>query len=87
MKQALRNADSVEMMEIAIKNKIFDPVVGYNFGGMYMFNDIGSPGKRVPGSDINYDTLVSTYEARVPAARMALQNYLNYINTESLDAI
>ncbi|MBR3837251.1 MAG: hypothetical protein IKJ74_03810 [Clostridia bacterium] len=87
IKQGMRNSESIEMMEIAIKNKIFDPVVGLNFGGMYMFNDIGSPGKRVPGSDINYETLASTYESRLTAARKALQNYLTFVNTESLDAI
>ena len=36
----------------------------------------------VPGTDANYDNLVSTYESRVNAARKQLQSYINYIDQE-----
>ena len=87
-KQAVRDAESVEMLEIALKNKVYDPVIGYNFGKMLnMFNEVTTPtgvsNSGLPGSDANYDTLVSNYTSKVEAARKALQNYIKYINTEA----
>ena len=43
-----------------------------------------TPNNEAPGSDAAYDTFVSTYESRYTAARKALQDYLNYINTEAV---
>ena len=34
------------------------------------------------GTDVNYDTLVSTYESRVAAARKQLNSYINYITRD-----
>ncbi|MBR3836847.1 MAG: hypothetical protein IKJ74_01765 [Clostridia bacterium] len=85
LKQSVRDLESAEMVEIALENKIYDPVIGYSFGGMNIFSAVGSANQNgIPGTDVNYDTLVSSYEAKVAAARKALTNYLNYINTESL---
>ncbi len=85
MKQAVRDDDSPRMLEMALKNKIYDPVVGYNFGKIQVFSEVGSNnGKDIPGTDINYDTLVSTYTSRVQAARTALADYQSYINVEEV---
>ncbi|MBR5296091.1 MAG: hypothetical protein IKU24_05830, partial [Clostridia bacterium] len=86
LKQSIRDAESAEMVEIALENKIYDPVVGYNFGGMYrIFEECGSPvPKGSVGTDEKYDTFVSTYESRYSAGRKALQEYLTYINTEAI---
>ncbi|MBP5289210.1 MAG: hypothetical protein J6Z79_04985 [Clostridia bacterium] len=90
--QSIKDAESVEMMEIALKNKIYDPVVLFDFGKMgagSLFGAAGSNGGQTAGqgplskgSDVNYDTLVSLYESRVTAARKALNNYINYITNE-----
>ena len=88
--QAVRDVESSEMVDTALKHKVYDPVVIFNFGniGTSLFAQCGSdgyggtsnPGVVAKGSDVNYDTLVSTYEARVEAARKALNNYINYIS-------
>jgi len=83
MKQAVRDDDSPRMLELGLKNKIYDPVVGYDFGKIQIFGDVGSPKKDVPGSDEAYDTFVSTYTSRVTAARTALADYQSYINVEA----
>ncbi|MBR5296008.1 MAG: hypothetical protein IKU24_05405, partial [Clostridia bacterium] len=84
LKLSIRDTESAEMVKIALENKIYDPVVGYNFGGMYkIFEECGSPvEKGSVGSDEKYDTFVSTYTGRYSAARKALQDYLTYTNTE-----
>ena len=89
--QVIKDEESVEMMDLALKNKLYDPVVIFNFGkiGNSVFQEAGSNGGKagstgtaVPGSDVNYDTLVSLYESRVNAARKALKNYINYVTAE-----
>ncbi|MBR2615626.1 MAG: hypothetical protein IKC69_02990 [Clostridia bacterium] len=83
LKQSVRDIESAEMVEMCLENKIYDPVVGYSFGSINIFSAVGSANQNgIPGTDVNYDTLVSTYESRVAAARKALNNYLNYINTD-----
>ena len=84
LKQSIRDVESAAMVELALANKLYDPVVGYNFGKIQIFSEVGSPGGNGSmGSDEAYDTLVSTYASRYTAARKALQDYLNYINTEA----
>ena len=84
LKQSIRDVESARMIEIAVENKIYDPVVGYDFGSMLqLFYEVGSPNNEAPGSDAAYDTFVSTYDARYTAARKALQDYINYISTEA----
>ena len=86
LKQAVRDDDSARMVEIAVKNKIYDPVTGYDFGGINtaLYYEVGTPGKDGSvGSDANYDTFVSTYTSRVGAVRTALADYQSYINTEA----
>ena len=89
--QAVRDEDSIEMLELGLKNKLYDPVVIFDFGkiGTSLFREVGSNGGRiagqgaaVPGSDVNYDTLVSTYQSRVEAARKALNSYIDYITND-----
>ena len=89
--QVMKDSNSAEMMEIALKNKIYDPVVIFDFGkiGSSLFKEVGSVGGKsgdngtaVKGSDVNYDTLVSTYESRLTAARKALQKYITYVTNE-----
>ena len=89
--QVIKDEDSMEMMDIALKNKVYDPVVIFNFGkiGTSLFSDAGSNGgvtagvgTPTAGSDVNYDTLVSLYESRLNAARKALRNYVNYITND-----
>ena len=89
--QVVKDSQSAEMMEIALKNKVYDPVVIFNFGqiGTSLFAAAGSDGGRadgkgtaVKGSDVNYDTLVSLYESRLSAARKQLQKYIDYISTD-----
>ncbi len=82
MKQAVRDDDSPRMLEIALKNKIYDPVVGYNFGKISIFGEVGSIANETVGSDVNYDTFVSTYTSRVQAARTALADYQSYITAD-----
>ena len=85
--QAVRDDDSGEMMDIALKNKLYDPVVIFNFGsiGTTLFQQAGSElggATAAVGSDANYDTLVSTYESRVEAARKALNRYVDFISED-----
>ena len=88
--QVVKDSQSSEMLDIAFKNKLYDPVVIFNFGsiGTTLFSQTGSNGSggagygSFKGTDVNYDTLVSTYESRVEAARKALSNYINYITQE-----
>ena len=90
-RQMIRDTESSEMLDLALKNKVYDPVVLYNFGSIgSIFKSCGSNGSggtggtpNAVGTDVNYDNLVSTYEARLDAARKALNNYLNYIDQEA----
>jgi len=76
-KQIVQDADSVEMLEIGLKNRVYDPAWGFNMGGFRdMMRSLGSPVKNVPNSDVNYDNMVSEYTGRVDAARKALEDYL-----------
>ncbi len=84
--QQVKDSETVEMLEIALAHKHYDVVGLFDFGklGRQLFMDVGSGGnvKGVPGTDVNYDTLVSVYESRVSAARKALNNYINYVTAE-----
>jgi hypothetical protein len=83
LKQSIRDVESARMVELALENKLYDPVVGYNFGKIMIFQEVGSSKEYgVPGTDANYDTFVSTYQARYTAARQQLKNYLEGINME-----
>ena len=87
-KQLARDPDTVEMLDLALENKIYDPSYLYNFGGMgTLFLECGSnggatagQGKATAGSDVNYDNLVSEYTKKLTAARKALTNYLTFID-------
>ncbi|MBQ3865868.1 MAG: hypothetical protein II776_03120 [Clostridia bacterium] len=92
-RQTVKDVESPEMLDLALKNKVYDPVVIFDFGqiGLSLFMQAGSngfggtgapAGVTAKGSDVNYDTLVSTYEARLKAARKALNNYVNYITAD-----
>ncbi|MBQ3865866.1 MAG: hypothetical protein II776_03110 [Clostridia bacterium] len=92
-RQLVKDLESAEMIDIGLRNKLYDPVVIFNFGnigttlfsqaGCDGFGGSGAPaGVTAKGSDVNYDTLVSTYESRVEAARKALNNYINYITVD-----
>ena len=86
--QMIRDEVSIEMLDLALKNKMYDPIVFFNFGAIgYIFRDAGSNGSGgtrgtvgAVGTDVNYDTLVSLYDARLAAARKALNNYLKYLD-------
>ncbi len=85
LKQSIRDVESARMVELAMENKLYDPVVGYDFGKIKIFEEVGSSKEYgVPGTDANYDTFVSTYQSRYNAARQALKDYLEYINTEEV---
>ncbi len=79
-KQLVTDTESIEMLEIALAHRIYDPVVGYNFGSMQtgLFNACGSAGTGL-GTDVNYDNFTSTYMANVNKAREAVQDYLTFI--------
>ncbi|MBR2635178.1 MAG: hypothetical protein IKD31_06325 [Clostridia bacterium] len=76
LKQAVVDVDSQEMVIMALENKIIDPVVMFNWGSINIFSEVGSPKAGVPGSDENWETLTSTYESRVGAARTAMEQFL-----------
>lgn len=80
-KQMVQDAESGEMLDLALKNKVYDPVIAFNFGSMErMFRTCGSDTENSKvGTDVNYGNLVSTYETRLNAARKALNEYRNYI--------
>ncbi len=85
LKQSVRDSESAEMVKMALENKVYDPVVGYDFGAtLAMFKEAGSPEAGKPGTDAYYDTLGSLYDARYGAARKALNDYIKYINTEEV---
>ena len=81
LKQSVSDQASAEMIELAMENKVYDPIAGYNFGSINIYSLVGSNNQNgIPGTDVNYDTFKSTYESRVNAARKALENYINFIN-------
>ncbi len=81
LKQAMSDLKSVEILEIALAHKVYDPIAGLEFGSINIYPLVGSNNqKNTPGTDVNYDNFVSTYEARVNAARKALQDYIDNIN-------
>ncbi|MBQ3865865.1 MAG: hypothetical protein II776_03105 [Clostridia bacterium] len=88
-RQVVKDLESSQMIDIALENKLYDPVAIFNFGdiGTTLFSQAGCDqwghdGIKAKGSDLNYDTLVSLYESRVQAARKALNNYINYITAD-----
>ena len=92
--QMVRDTRSAEMIEFAVKNRVYDPVMMYSFGGMgKIFDKAGSNGSggtgnsgdtAIIGSDVNYDTLNSLYQSLVTPARKALKNYLEYLEQEDV---
>jgi len=84
MKQGVSDPESAEMVEIAMKHKIYDPIAGYNFGNINIYAMVGSNnGADLVGTDVNYDNLTSSYEAKVVAARKALQQYVQYTDYQA----
>jgi hypothetical protein len=84
LKRSASDSNYAEMIEIAMKNKIYDPIAGYSFGGINIYSLVGSNNQNgIPGTDVNYETFTSNYESRVSAARKALQNYINFISTDT----
>ncbi|MBQ3865867.1 MAG: hypothetical protein II776_03115 [Clostridia bacterium] len=90
-RQVVKDLESAEMIDIGLRNKVYDPVAVFDFGniGYNLFAKCGSNGSggsngkpALPGTDVNYDTLVSTYKSRVDAARTALNTYVNYVTNE-----
>ena len=87
-KQMVRDAESVEMLDLALRNKVYDPVYMFNFGAMgSIFKDCGSNGSGgsggvvgAVGTDVNYETLVSVWQSRLDAARKSIKNYLSYLD-------
>lgn len=85
-KQIVTDTDSIEMMEIALEHRVYDPVVGYGFGGMNnCFDKCGGSGglgskHKGMASDAAYETFVSTYTTQVTKARTAVQDYLTFID-------
>ncbi len=85
-KQIAMDADSIEMVAIAIENRQYDPVVGYNFGGMRtLFAECGGFSDQ-PGTDINYDNFTAKYRERVSKAREAVEDYLTFVNADEATA-
>ena len=83
-KQSVRDAETVEMIDIALANKLYDPVAIYDFGGLRdVFRDVGGQGS--VGDDLDFDNVVSKYRERLEAARKALTNYLDYIDVQEED--
>ena len=88
LKQVVTDPESAEMIEIAMQHKVYDPIAGYNFGGINVYSHVGSNHQNgIPGTDVNYDTLVSSYEAKVAAARKALQQYIEFTDYIGTDMI
>lgn len=92
-RQMVQNQETADMLDLALKNKIIDPVVFYDFGSIgNIFRDAGCDGwsgtngtkTLAVGSDVNYENLTSLYEARLNSARKALDTYLK--NLEISDA-
>jgi len=84
LKQVASDPESAEMIELAMQNKVYDPIAGYNFGGINIYSAVGSNNQNgIPGTDVNYDTLVSSYEAKVSAARKALQQYIQFTDFQN----
>jgi hypothetical protein len=82
-KQMVQNAETGEMLELALENKFYDPFQIFPFGNIgYVFRDAGSntKGGVKIGTDVNYDTLVSKYDERLSAARKALNSYLTVLD-------
>jgi len=80
-RQVVMDEESVEMLSMALENKIYDPVVGYNFGGIgKIFDKCGNLGDGNVGSDLNYDNFVAFYSSKVSQAREDLVAYLTFIN-------
>ena len=88
-RQMVQNQETADMVDLAVKNKVIDPVVFYDFGTMQkIFRDAGcgdgyggTGGNKngAVGSDAKYDTLTSLYEQRLSAARTALNNYITAV--------
>jgi len=78
-KQAVDDADSVEMIQIATSNKVYDPGPVYGFGmnifGVCEVDDVGKF-----GNDANYNKLTSTYQERLTAGREALKALMQTLN-------
>jgi hypothetical protein len=70
------------MVKIALENKMYDPVVGYNMGSTFsIFKETCGPAGEI-ATDVEYDTVTSLYAARYQSARKALSDYIKYINVE-----
>ncbi len=85
-KQIAMDSDTIEMVAIGIENKNYDPVVGYNFGGMRtLFAECGGFSDQ-PGTDINYDNFTAKYREKVSKAREAVEDYLTFVNADEVTA-
>jgi len=80
LKQNATDSESAEMVETALRYKHYDPVAGYRWGSLVnAFYVCGSGDQYAPGTDINYDKLVSYYTARVKGTRKVIENYIEAI--------
>ncbi len=90
-KQSVRDEESIEMLVLALKNKVYDPVVMFNFGSIGSIFAACSTGVdhgtsfSVPqaASDACYDLLSDLYGSRLAAARESLARYLDLIDVDT----
>ncbi len=95
MRQMVPDEETADMLQLALKNKVYDPVIIYGFIGTSFFRDVGcgdgfsgTGGNKsgAVGSDAKYDTLTSAYESKLSSARTALKNYITSITAEETNA-
>ena len=86
LKQAVVDTDSQEMVILALKNKIVDPVVLFDWGSMKsLFSYCGNGGSNGGvGTEEYWDSFTSTYESRVSAARAGMESFLDSVRNAGL---
>jgi len=81
LKQAVFDADSADMIVMALENKVYDPIVSQNFGSINVFSSAST--KNTFGAE-SFGQITSLYAERLEAARTALKEYIDFVNAEAL---
>jgi len=84
-KQTSKDPRTVEMLDLILDNRLYDPIMGFDTGGMggSLFKYLCGEGTGTFGNDMFYETFVSGYGSKVDAANKWLKDFYATVDGEA----
>ena len=84
-KQTSKDPRTVEMLDIILANRLYDPIMGFDTGGMgsTLFQYLCGEGTGTFATDMFYETFVSSYGSKVDAVNKWLKDFYATVDGEA----